>query len=71
MCIRDRLQGIQTLVISVDSDVCFYPEEQREFVEILNDYGVETTYSTIKSTKGHDSFLLEPQLFEDKIKNCL
>ena len=66
-----KLKGIQTLVISVDSDVCFYPEEQREFVEILNDYGVETTYSTIKSTKGHDSFLLEPQLFEDKIKNFL
>ena len=66
-----KLQGIKTLIISVDSDVCFYPEEQREFVEILNDYGVETTYSTIKSTKGHDSFLLEPQLFEDKIKNCL
>ena len=37
-----KLKDIKTLVISVDSDVCFYPEEQKEFVEILREYKLET-----------------------------
>ena len=66
-----NLRDIKTLVISVDSDVCFYPEEQKEFVEILREYKVDTEYKIIESTKGHDSFLLEPKLFEKIIKNFL
>ena len=66
-----KLKNINTLVISVDSDVCFYPEEQKEFVEILREYEVETEYKIIESTKGHDCFLLEPQLFKKIIKNFL
>ncbi len=67
----NKLKDIETLVISVDSDVCFYPEEQKEFLEILNNHEVKTTYTTINSTKGHDSFLLEPELFEHTLKNFL
>ena len=67
----NKLKDIETLVISVDSDVCFYPEEQKEFLEILNNHEIRTTYTTINSTKGHDSFLLEPELFEDTLKNFL
>jgi homoserine O-acetyltransferase len=66
-----KLKDIETLVISVDSDVCFYPDEQKEFLEILNKFEIKTSYTTINSTKGHDSFLLEPELFEDTIKNFL
>ena len=67
----NKLKDIETLVISVDSDVCFYPDEQKEFLEILNNHEIRTTYTTINSTKGHDSFLLEPELFEDTLKNFL
>ena len=66
-----NLRDIKTLVISVDSDVCFYPEEQKEFVEILREYEVETEYKIIESSKGHDCFLLEPKLFKKIIKNFL
>ena len=27
----NKLKDIETLVISVDSDVCFYPDEQKDF----------------------------------------
>ncbi len=66
-----KLKDIKTLVISVDTDVCFYPEEQQEFLKVLKDYKIKTNYSIIKSSKGHDSFLLEPELFEDIFKNFL
>ena len=66
-----NLKNIKTLVISVDSDVCFYPEEQIDFVNILNDNKVQNTYHMIQSTKGHDSFLLEPELFHEIIENFL
>ncbi len=65
------LKDIETLVISVDSDVCFYPDEQKEFLGVLNEFKVKTTFATIKSTKGHDSFLLEPELFENTLKDFL
>ena len=66
-----NLKNIKTLVISVDSDVCFYPEEQIDFVNILNDNKIQNTYHMIQSTKGHDSFLLEPELFHEIIENFL
>ena len=66
-----NLQNVNTLVLSVDSDVCFYPEEQIDFVNILKDNKVQTTHHMIQSTKGHDSFLLEPELFKEIIENFL
>ena len=66
-----NLQNVNTLVLSVDSDVCFYPEEQTDFVNILKDNKVQTTHHMIQSTKGHDSFLLEPELFKEIIENFL
>ncbi len=51
------------LVFSVDSDFCFYPEEQAELVQYLKEADVRTTHITVHSEKGHDSFLLEPWLF--------
>lgn len=51
------------MVFSIDSDVCFYPEEQREMVKELNEAGVPCRHITVHSEKGHDAFLLEPHLF--------
>lgn len=51
------------LVFSIDSDVCFYPEEQREMVLALKEAGVKCNYITVHSDKGHDAFLVEPDLF--------
>ena len=55
------------LVFSINSDVCFYPEEQRAIVEALKEQKIEVTYLTVHSELGHDSFLLEPELYSPYI----
>ena len=58
-----RCRNQQYLIFSIDSDVCFYPEDQEEMARILKGAGVSSTRITVHSEKGHDSFLLEPELF--------
>ena len=53
----------QYLIFSVDSDVCFYPEEQRIIVKALKAAEMNVKHITVHSDKGHDSFLLEPDLY--------
>jgi homoserine O-acetyltransferase len=59
------------LVFSIDSDVCFYSEEQEELVEHLDLAGVPNRWVTVHSDKGHDAFLLEPQLFYSSLVDTL
>lgn len=58
-----RCRHQQYLLFSINSDVCFYPEEQEEMEEILEEAGVDCMRITVHSDKGHDSFLLEPELY--------
>lgn len=60
---RSRDAGHRYLVFSIDSDFCFYPEEQAELVQHLEHAGVDVMHITAHSDKGHDSFLLEPALY--------
>lgn len=60
---RSRAAGHHYLVFSIDSDFCFYPEEQSLLVGELEKAGVSSMYITVHSDKGHDSFLLEPELY--------
>lgn len=64
---RCREAGQRWLVFSIDSDFCFYPEEQAELVAHLEANGVENMHITVHSEKGHDSFLLEPDLYTPHI----
>ena len=59
------------LVFSIDSDFCFYPEEQAAIVAGLEGSDVETMHITVHSDKGHDSFLLEPALYTPHISYAL
>ncbi|MEN8254515.1 MAG: homoserine O-acetyltransferase [Verrucomicrobiota bacterium] len=59
------------LVFSIDSDVCFYPGEQKHLFKQLTDNGVKAEYISVSSDKGHDSFLLEPELYSDAIRAML
>lgn len=51
------------MVFTIDSDVCFYPDEQQEMVRYLELADVPYRWITVHSDKGHDSFLLEPELY--------
>lgn len=64
---RARLAGQRWLVFSIDSDFCFYPEEQAELVKHLEQAKVDVMHIIVHSDKGHDSFLLEPDLYTPHI----
>ncbi|MDZ8117650.1 homoserine O-acetyltransferase MetX [Pontiella agarivorans] len=59
------------LVFSIDSDCCFYPEEQIHLRDALVSAGLNVDFVSVSSDKGHDSFLLEPELYTEPIKNML
>ena len=59
------------LVFSIDSDCCFYPDEQEYLFRQLKDNGINAEYIAVSSDKGHDSFLLEPELYAAPIQNML
>ena len=64
---RVKDAGQNWLVFSIDSDFCFYPEEQTELIGHLESAGVDAMHITVHSEKGHDSFLLEPDLYTPHI----
>lgn len=68
---RSRDAGQQYLVFSIDEDYCFYPEEQAALVDLLKQSGVPHLFLTVHSEKGHDSFLLEPELYTPHIQVML
>ncbi len=59
------------MVFSIDSDVCFYPDEQDDLVSYLKTADVPHRHITVHSEKGHDSFLLEPRLYAPHIADTL
>jgi homoserine O-acetyltransferase len=61
----------KVLVISIDDDVCFYPDEQQDIRNRLKENGIACAYHNVPSDKGHDSFLLEPELYTAAIRTAL
>jgi len=66
-----KVKEKEVLIISIDSDVCFYPEEQTELVNVLNLNNANVSYHLLHSDKGHDAFLLEPDIFFEPISSYL
>jgi homoserine O-acetyltransferase len=66
-----RCDDQQYLVFSIDSDVCFYPDEQTRLMRVLRRAGVDAMRITVHSEKGHDSFLLEPGFFAPHLQQIL
>ena len=67
----NNISSKKVLVLSVNSDVCFYPEEQTELAEVLLSKDAIVKTEHLISDKGHDSFLLEPNLYKKPIRNFL
>lgn len=65
------LRHIRFLLFTIDSDVCFYPEEQEILASELKAAGVPFLRNTVHSEKGHDSFLLEPELYTPQLSHFL
>lgn len=59
------------LIFTIDSDACYFPEEQAFLAEVLKKAGVDATRITVHSDKGHDSFLLEAHLYRPFLRAAL
>ena len=59
------------MLFTIDSDVCYYPDEQEEMAAALKRARVPVRRITVHSDKGHDSFLLEPELFAPHLIDTL
>jgi homoserine O-acetyltransferase len=66
-----RCRGQEFLVFSIDCDHTFERKEQEKLVRMLKQAEVPVMWITVHSDKGHDSFLLEPQLFTPHIQAVL
>ncbi|GAB4222984.1 MAG: homoserine O-acetyltransferase [Gammaproteobacteria bacterium] len=49
----------KTLIISVDSDILFLPQQQKEMHQLLTQHNVDSQFITLNSPYGHDTFLVE------------
>ncbi len=67
----ERCKNQKYLVFTIDTDVCYWPEEQEHLVKSLEKAGIEATWITVHSDKGHDSFLLEPHLYRPFLRAAL
>lgn len=59
--------GIPFMIFSIDTDCCFTARNISVFARRLRKNGVDACYKCIHSVKGHDSFLLEPELYQADI----
>ena len=58
-----RCRDQRFMIFSIDSDVSSYPEEQADLEQVLKKCSIPVQHITVHSEKGHDAFLLEPELF--------
>jgi homoserine O-acetyltransferase len=63
-----RCRHQRWLQFTIDSDMCFAPEEQLRLELALEEAGIENVRVTVHSTKGHDSFLIEPHLYGPQLQ---
>jgi len=59
------------MVFSIDSDGCFPIVEQQTMVDYLHQAEVPVRHVIIHSQKGHDAFLVEPELFMPYMTHAL
>ena len=68
---RSKKHNHYYLIFSIDSDFCFYPEEQAALATHLKSANINHEFVFLTSAKGHDSFLLEPELYTTQIRSLL
>lgn len=69
----DAFKRIQAnmMVVSVNSDILFIPQQQQELVDMLIKADKEPIFIEHSSSYGHDAFLVETDVFSRYIRQCL
>ena len=62
---------LRALVLGVDTDILFPPEQQQDIAEALSKNRVDCRYQCLPCTQGHDSFLIDYSRFGPQISRFL
>lgn len=66
-----RLKALKTLVIGIDTDSLFYPQEQAYLTQLLAQAGTEARRLTMHSDHGHDGWIHDAPVFAPLIEELL
>lgn len=66
-----RCKESRFTVISIDPDDCFPSSQQADLHQALREGGVDSSLVIVPSRKGHDSFLVEPALYENVLREAI
>tara|TARA_Y100000817_G_C16408776_1_gene346551 strand:- start:73 stop:531 length:459 start_codon:yes stop_codon:yes gene_type:complete len=61
----------KALIMSVNSDILFPPQQQKEIAECLSQSGSKVEYKELNSIQGHDSFLVDIDTFGFEIQKFM
>jgi homoserine O-acetyltransferase len=63
--------GVSLTGIGIEGDILYGPRQVRELVDEASDAGVRARYRELRSTKGHDAFLVEWDQLADRLREML
>lgn len=63
--------GVRLTGIGIEDDILYGPRQVRELVEAARSAGVDARYREIRSTKGHDAFLVEWDQLTELLREML
>lgn len=66
-----RCKESRFLLFGIDSDCCFPISQQEDLHQSLSEGGVDSRLEVVSSVKGHDSFLVEPHLYAESVREFL
>ncbi|KXB06075.1 homoserine O-acetyltransferase [candidate division MSBL1 archaeon SCGC-AAA382F02] len=71
--LREAFEDVKSkfLVIAISSDWLYPPYQSKEIVRALESNDIDAAYSEIKSSYGHDAFLLEPGQLNHIVRDFL
>ena len=66
-----RCRESRFTVVGIEPDCCFPTSQQADLHQALREGGVDSDLVVVTSRKGHDSFLVEPGLYERVLRESL
>ncbi len=66
-----RCRESRFTVIGIDPDCCFPTSQQEDLHQTLREGGIDSELFIVGSRKGHDSFLVEPALYEHVLRDAV
>ena len=63
--------GVELTGIGIEGDILYGPRQVRDLVDEASDAGVRARYRELRSSKGHDAFLVEWDQLADRLEEML